>query len=71
MVSSWRQKALQSGWEFQEVRLIQRALSAFLERHDEALVTAALNEVYRAQPAAKLDPVLDRIQRLSLRRDKW
>jgi metal-responsive CopG/Arc/MetJ family transcriptional regulator len=44
--------------------LVQRALTAFLERQSDALVTDALNQV-------KLDPVLDRLQRLSLPAEKW
>jgi metal-responsive CopG/Arc/MetJ family transcriptional regulator len=51
--------------------LIQRALSAFLERHDDGIVTDALNKVYRNQSAAKLDPLLDCLQRLSLPREEW
>jgi metal-responsive CopG/Arc/MetJ family transcriptional regulator len=51
--------------------LVQRALAAFLERHNDALVTDALNEVYKAEVSAKLDPVLDRLQRLSLPREEW
>ena len=51
--------------------LVQRALAAFLERHSDALVTDALNEVYRAESQAGLDPVLDRLQRTSLPREEW
>jgi metal-responsive CopG/Arc/MetJ family transcriptional regulator len=52
-------------------QLYQRALSAFLDRHDDSLVTDALNKVYAEQKDTGVDPVLDRIQRLSLPREDW
>ena len=51
--------------------LVQRALAAFLERNSDALVTDALNEVYKPGKRDSVDPVLDRLQRMSLPREKW
>jgi hypothetical protein len=49
----------------------QRAVSSFLERHREGLVTEALNEVYGAEAPDPLDPVLTAMQRASLKREPW
>ena len=51
--------------------LVQRALAAFLERNSDALVTDALNEIYEPGNRGSLDPMLDRLQRMSLPREKW
>jgi metal-responsive CopG/Arc/MetJ family transcriptional regulator len=48
----------------------QRALASFLERQRDALLTDALNEVYRTEAPA-VDPILDRMQRASLPRESW
>ena len=50
----------------------RRALEAFLEQHDDRLVTEALNEVYESDPeAGQMDAVLERMQFLSLEREEW
>lgn len=51
--------------------LVQRALAAFLERSGDALITDALNEIYKDESRGSLDPGLDRAQRSSLPREKW
>lgn len=52
--------------------LYRRALRAFLGDHREDGVTEALNEVYPAEgEAARLDPVLERLQAASLPREEW
>ena len=51
--------------------LYQRAVAAFLERQSDTLVTDALNEIYRSEEPRALDPVLERMQRLSLPREDW
>ena len=49
----------------------QRAIAHYLERQSEALVTDALNAVYRADAPGAVDVVLDRMQRSSLPREPW
>jgi predicted transcriptional regulator len=52
--------------------LYQRAIRAFLEEHDHHAVTAALDDVYGAEPAAgRLDGAFERLQRSSLPQDDW
>jgi metal-responsive CopG/Arc/MetJ family transcriptional regulator len=51
--------------------LYQRAVAAFLERQGDALVTDALNEIYHSEQSSALDPVLERMQLLSLPREDW
>jgi len=52
--------------------VFQRAVQAFLQGHDEAAVTAALDEIYGSKGAdSRLDPVLARLQDLSLRGKDW
>jgi hypothetical protein len=51
--------------------LVQRALAAFLERNGDALVTDALNEVYKGESLGSLDPGLVKLQRSSLPKEKW
>lgn len=46
--------------------LYRRALGAFLERHNDKLVTQALDEVYADPSVSSLDPVLNRLQKDSL-----
>jgi metal-responsive CopG/Arc/MetJ family transcriptional regulator len=52
-------------------QLYQRALVEFLERRCDDAVREALDEVYGTAEPAKLDPVLDRMQRASLPREEW
>lgn len=47
-----------------------QALEAFLEARGQHQVTEPLNKVYAEHPS-KVDPILARIQRLSLDRDEW
>lgn len=49
----------------------QRAISLYLEHQGATLVTDALNEVYRSEHSADLDPLLDRAQRATVRRETW
>lgn len=50
----------------------RRALAAYLERHNEQLVTGALNEVYRAKPElCDLDPILEQLQNASVEAEDW
>lgn len=49
----------------------QRAISLYLERQSATLVTDALNEVYRSEHSGDLDPLLDRAQRATVRRETW
>jgi len=52
--------------------LYRRALAAYLERHNERLVTDALNEVYTADPEiSDLDPLLEQMQNVSIRPEDW
>lgn len=52
--------------------LHQRALTQFLERHQDHSVTAALNAVYEADPdASRPDPVLAVLQNATLPHDAW
>ena len=52
--------------------LFQRAVQAFVQDHDDAAVTAALDEVYGSnREDSRLDPVLARLQASSLRGKEW
>ncbi len=52
--------------------LYQRALGAFLERHNDGLVTKALDEVYGDDAGGTpLDPLLDHLQTASLPAEEW
>ena len=52
--------------------LYQRALAAFLDRHQDRLVTEALNEVYGTDSEARpVDPLLERLQLASLPLEEW
>ena len=52
--------------------VFQRAVQAYLQDHDDAAVTAALDEVYGASPeGSRLDPVLARLQVSSVRGTEW
>lgn len=51
--------------------LYQRAVASFLERQRDTLATDALSQVSRAEQRGELDPLLERMQRASLRRGAW
>ena len=52
--------------------VFQRALRAYVQEHDAAAVTAALNELYGNDGSVcRLDPILDRLQVASLSEDDW
>ncbi len=51
--------------------LYRTALAAFLAAHAESLVTEQLNSVHGATPDAGVDPVLARLQGVSLVREDW
>jgi hypothetical protein len=50
--------------------LFVKALSAFLREHHDAQITAQLNQVY-SQRSSAIDPVLARMQALSLPAEEW
>ncbi len=50
--------------------LYRRALIAFLAMNDERLITEALDEVYKDEPA-RIDPVLVRMQDASSPSEEW
>jgi metal-responsive CopG/Arc/MetJ family transcriptional regulator len=53
-------------------QVFQRAVSAYLEAHQDERVTEALNSVYEKSDAdVGLDPVIERMQAISLVREKW
>ena len=50
----------------------QRAVAAFLERHNDRLVTEALDEVYAEEPdTSRLDPAIEQLQAASLPVEEW
>ena len=52
--------------------LYQKAVAAFVEKHDAGLVTDALNDVYGPNPdASRLDAGVEALQAFSLPEDKW
>ena len=52
--------------------LYVKALKAFLEKHQDDLITSRLNEIYRpGAETSSLDPGLDLLQRRSIGRSKW
>jgi metal-responsive CopG/Arc/MetJ family transcriptional regulator len=53
-------------------QVFQRAVKAFLEAYEEASVTESLNAVYADEEAnVGLDPVIEKLQTISLVREKW
>jgi len=50
--------------------LYTKALVSFLETHDGAAITNALNKVY-AKEESSLDTTLEQIQTASLDKEKW
>lgn len=52
--------------------LYRRALGAFLQQHDDQLITDVLNEIHGAKPShSAVDPILQRIQIASLPPEEW
>ena len=51
-------------------QLYAEALAEYVAKHRDEKVTEALNRVYAKQPA-RLDPVLEAMQFLSLPREDW
>jgi predicted transcriptional regulator len=51
-------------------RLYSVAIERFVQAHDDAAITAKLNEVY-AQESSSLDPILQSIQSRSVKKDEW
>jgi hypothetical protein len=52
--------------------LFQKAVKEFLGNHKDKGVTEALNEVYGSDRAkARLDPLLERMQVVSIREEEW
>jgi len=51
-------------------RLYALAVEEFVESHRRKAVKEALDEVYRSEPS-EMDPVLAKMQTLSLARDDW
>jgi metal-responsive CopG/Arc/MetJ family transcriptional regulator len=53
-------------------RLYQRAIETFLEHHRQMRVSEALDAVYDTQPdGGKLDPLLEKLQEVSIHADEW
>jgi metal-responsive CopG/Arc/MetJ family transcriptional regulator len=52
-------------------QLYQQAIRIYLEQHDEANITEALNQVYAREGTARLDPLLDRMQKSVLDEESW
>ena len=63
-------EALAKSLDMSRSELYATALTAFVAEHDEARVTERLNEVYATQDSS-LDPVLEKLQFLSLPVEKW
>ena len=52
--------------------LYQRALQAFLQRHNDDGVTEALDKIYGpASEDGSLDPLFEQLQLASLPKDEW
>lgn len=52
-------------------QLFREALSAFLERHAEQVVTDRLNEVYGGAEPGEVDEALARMQQAGLAGEEW
>jgi metal-responsive CopG/Arc/MetJ family transcriptional regulator len=53
-------------------QLVADALRAYLERYSDEAITRRINQIVDADPdAAQLDPVLDALQRETLRKVEW
>jgi len=51
-------------------RLYTQAISSYLEKHRRDNITKKLNQVYGSEDSS-LDPALQRLQSLSLPKDRW
>jgi metal-responsive CopG/Arc/MetJ family transcriptional regulator len=52
--------------------LYQRALSAFVDRHNDELVTETLNAIYPAKSEnSRLDRLLETLQAASIQEEEW
>jgi metal-responsive CopG/Arc/MetJ family transcriptional regulator len=65
-----RAEALAKSLEISRSELYTNALANFVAEHDEARVTERLNEVY-ARKSSALDPVIEKLQFLSLPVEHW
>jgi metal-responsive CopG/Arc/MetJ family transcriptional regulator len=63
-------EALAKSLEISRSELYTNALANFVAERDEARVTERLNEVYASQSSA-LDPVIEKLQFLSLPVERW
>ena len=63
-------EALAKSMEISRSELYTNALANFVAEHDEARVTERLNEVY-ARQSSTLDPVIEKLQFLSLPVEHW
>lgn len=50
--------------------LYTKAIEEYVQRHRQRSITAALNEVYGRAPS-KLDPVLAKMQQVSVFKEEW
>ena len=51
-------------------RLYTRAVAEYVEKHRQRGITEALNEVYRKTPS-KMDPLLAKLQEMSIFKEDW
>ena len=50
----------------------QRAIATYMERHNDAAITKALDGVYaQEEDEGRLDPIVEQLQYDSLPRDEW
>ena len=50
--------------------LYTKAIEEYVQRHRQRSITAALNEVY-GRASSKLDPVLAKMQQVSVFKEEW
>ena len=50
--------------------LFTKAVSEYVEKHGQNRITEALNEVYGKTPS-KMDPVMSRLQQMSIFKEEW
>ena len=62
--------ALAKSMEISRSELYTKALATFVAEHDNAGVTERLNEIYSDQESA-LDPLLEKMQAMSLPAERW
>ena len=51
-------------------KLYTRAIAEYVEKHRQGSVTEVLNDIYR-QTASKMDPVLSKLQEISIFKEDW